>query len=172
MTTDWTPEQPARPAGGGRRHLSVDAGKLWAGGIATALVAALIAVVGIVVARGIFHIAVLAPKKSGTWGDADTGTYALAAFGSGLLATALIHLLLLSTPSPFAFFGWIVGLCTILAALAPFVTDADLASKVSTAVINALIGIGIWSLTDSTARRSIRRDPMPGPNPQAGPYVA
>ena len=41
MTTDWTPEQPARPAGGRRRHLSVDAGKLWAGGIATALVAAL-----------------------------------------------------------------------------------------------------------------------------------
>ena len=171
MTTDWTPEQTARPADGPKR-LSVEAGKLWAGGVATALIAALIAIVGIVVARGIFDIAVLAPKKSGTWGDADTGTYALAAFGIGLLATALIHLLLVSTPSPFAFFGWVVGLCTILAALAPFATDGDLASKVSTAVINALIGIAIWSLTDSNARRSIRRDPMPGRIPPGGPYVA
>src|SRR4051794_22252748 len=172
MTADWTPEQPSRSASAtGRNRPSVDAGRLWAGGVATALVAALIAVVGILVARGIFHIEVLAPKKSGTWGDADTATYALSAFGIGLLATALIHLLLLSTPSPFAFFGWIAGLCTILGTLAPFVTDADLAPKVSTAVINALIGIGVWSLTDSTARRSIRRGESAGPV-GGGPYGA
>ena len=158
MTADWTPEQPRPPAvsHGGRQRPTVDAGKLWAGGVATALVAALIAVVGIVIARGIFHIAVLAPKKSGTWGDANTATYALAAFGIGLLATALVHLLLLATPSPFVFLGWILGLCTLVAALAPFATDADLAPKVATALINAVIGIAIWSLTVSTAHRSIR----------------
>ena len=135
----------------------VDAGRLWAGGLATAVVAALIAIVGIVIARGIFHIPVLAPNRSGTWGDADTLTYALAAFGVGLLATALMHILLLATPSPFVFFGWILGLSTLVAALAPFATSAEMASKVSTAIINAFIGIGVWSLTVSTAHRSLRR---------------
>jgi hypothetical protein len=137
--------------------MAVDAGKLWAGGLATAVVAALIAVVGIVIARGIFHIPVLAPNRSGTWGDADTVTYALAAFAVGLFATALMHILLLATPSPFTFFGWILGLSTLVAALAPFATSAEMASRVSTALINLFIGIGVWSLTVSTARRSLRR---------------
>jgi hypothetical protein len=60
-----------------------------------------------------------------------------------LLATGLIHVLLLSTPAPFAFFGWILGLCTLLAALAPFATSADRAPTVTTAIINAIIGIGV-----------------------------
>ena len=37
---------------------TVDAGRLWAGGAATALVAALIAVVGVLVARGIFDVSI------------------------------------------------------------------------------------------------------------------
>ncbi len=147
---------PASHRRGGNRRLAVDAGRLWAGGIATAVVAALIAIVGIVVARGIFHVPVLAPKRSGTWGDADTVTYALVAFGIGLFATALMHLLLLSTPAPFTFFGWILGLGTLLGALAPFAASGEMAPKVSTAIINALIGIAVWSLTDSTAHRSLR----------------
>ncbi len=158
MTTDWTPGQPGRPSvrGRGRRRPTVNAGRLWAGGVATAIVAALIAIVGILIARGIFHVPILAPKGSGTWGNANTATYALAAFGGGLLATAVIHGLLLSTPSPFAFFGWIIGLCTLLAAAGPFVAGGDMAPKVATAIINALIGIGIWTLTASMAHRSLR----------------
>lgn len=142
MTTDRTPV--------------VDAGRLWAGGVATAVVAGLIAIVGIVIARGIFHVPVLAPKGSGTWGNANTATYALAAFGVGLLATGLIHVLLLATPAPFTFFGWIMGLCTLAAVTAPFASDADVAPKVSTAIINAAIGICIWTLTVGTAHRSLR----------------
>jgi hypothetical protein len=68
-----------------------------------------------------------------------------------------MHILLLATPSPFTFFGWILGLSTLVAALAPFATSAEMASKVSTALINLFIGIGVWSLTVSTARRSLRR---------------
>ena len=157
MTADWTPGQSQRPAAGSRggRRRAVNAGRLWAGGVATAVVAALIAIVGILIARGIFDIPVLVPKKSGTWGDASTVTYALVAFGAGLLATALIHVLLISTPSPFTFFGWIIALCTVAAALAPFAAGGDLAPKVTTAVINAFIGVGVWVLTASGARRSV-----------------
>lgn len=160
MTQDWTSSPsgpPAHRAGGAPARPPVDAGKLWAGGVATAVVAALIAIVGIVIARGIFDIPVLAPKGSGTWGSANTVTYALAAFGIGLLATGLMHVLLLTTPSPFTFFGWILGLCTLVAVLAPFATSADRAPKVATAAINLVIGVAIWSLTAGTARRSLRR---------------
>lgn len=158
MTANWTPGQPPQPVAGspGRRRVAVNAGRLWAGGVATAVVAALIAIVGILIARGIFDVAVLAPKTSGSWGNANTATYALAAFGGGLLATAIIHVLLISTPSPFTFFGWIIGLCTLVAALAPFAVGGDLAPELTTAIINAVIGIAIWSLTASGARRSVQ----------------
>jgi Family of unknown function (DUF6069) len=158
MTANWRPEQGPQPVMGHRskRRPVVNAGRLWAGGAATAVVAAMIAVVGILIARGLFDVPVLAPKQDGTWGNANTASYALVAFGAGLLATALVHFLLLFTPSPFVFFGWILGLGTLAAVLAPFAAGGDMAPKVTTAVINAIIGVAIWSLTASTARRTIR----------------
>jgi hypothetical protein len=38
---------------------------LWTGGLATAVVAALVAVVGVLVARGLFDVPVLAPHRGG-----------------------------------------------------------------------------------------------------------
>lgn len=148
---------PTRPQPGPPARPTVNAGRLWAGGLATGIVAALIAVLGIVIARGIFDVPVLAPKESGNWGNASTFTYALAAFAAALVATGLMHLLMLSTPSPFQFFGWIILLLTAVAAAAPFATGAALAAQVATAVINAVIGLAIFGLTESTARRSIVR---------------
>jgi len=132
---------------------------LWAGGAAAALVAALIAVVGVVVARGLFDIPVLAPKGKGTFGDASTLGLALGAAVAALLATALIHVLLLYTPRPFAFFGWIVTLVTAVATLVPFSVDARLAAQLATAVINLLIGIAIGTLVSGVAARSLRPRP-------------
>jgi hypothetical protein len=68
-----------------------------------------------------------------------------------------MHLLMLTTPSPFQFFGWIILLLTAVAAAAPFATGATLAAQVATAAINALIGLAIFGLTESSARRSIVR---------------
>ena len=150
------------PPGDIARRPTVDAKTLWAGGFATALVAALVAVIGVVVARGVLDIPVLAPEGSGAFGDASTGGLALAAGAGALVATALIHLLLVSTPRPFAFFGWIVTLFTGLAAVWPFTYDVELDAKVVTAVIYALIGIAIGTLVSGVARRSVRppSDPM------------
>lgn len=153
MTAQWVPEQD------NSREPHVDGGRLWAGGLATAAIAALIAVVGIVVARGLVDVAVLAPKRSGAWGNANTASYAVAAFAFGLVATGLMHLLLLFTPQPFSFFGWIMALVILVSVLAPFATSAELAAKVATAAINGVIGIAVWSLTVGTARRSLRRRP-------------
>ena len=152
---------------------TVNAGKLWAGGGATAAVAALIAVAAILLGRGIFDVAVLAPKGEGTWGDASTGWYALGAAVAALLATGLVHVLILTTPRPMRFFGWVVGLATISAMLAPFVTDASRGSQFYTAGLNMVLGIAIGSLVAGTARsatRLVRVGPSPSTRPYPPPY--
>jgi|SRR4051794_32912755 hypothetical protein len=135
----------------------VDASSLWAGGAAAAFVAALVAIAGIVICRGVFDIAVLAPKGAGVWGDADTVTYAVGAAVAALVATGLMHLLLLSTPRPNRFFGWIMVLATAIAFFAPFAGKASMESKLATAVINLAIGIAIGTLVASSARSAVRK---------------
>lgn len=128
---------------------------LWFGGIATAVVAALIALVGVVVFRGAFDVPLLAPESDGTWGDVSTVQLMLASAGAALLATGLAHLLLLSTPRALSFFGWIIGLATVAAAVAPFTTDADTDSQVATAVIVGIVGLAILSLVSGVARLAV-----------------
>jgi hypothetical protein len=143
--------------GTGRGRIRVDAGRLWTGGLATALVAALVAVVGVLIARGLFDVPVLAPTREGALGNANTARLAILAAAAALVATGLMHLLLLlSTPRPFRFFTWIVSLLTLLAVLAPFMTDAKLATQVATAAIGLVIGMAIGSLVSGAARSAIR----------------
>jgi hypothetical protein len=151
----------------------VNAGQLWAGGFATGIVAALVAIVGILICRGPLDVQVLAPKGHGTWGDASTAVYAVIAFAAALVATGLIQLLYTFTPQPGALFAWIVGLLTVLAVVVPFAAAAKLQDQVATAVINALIGLSIYTLTASIAAHSrvVRRDPAyPGPTYPGSTY--
>ncbi|MFI9811851.1 DUF6069 family protein [Saccharothrix variisporea] len=128
--------------------------RLWAGGAATALVAGLLAVVGILVARGLFDLAVLAPKGEGAWGGADTLTYTLATAGCAFAATGLLHLLLTTTPDPVHFFTWTALLLTAITAVVPLGLDLDEGSRTATAVLNSLIGIAITVSLRDVARRS------------------
>jgi hypothetical protein len=111
-------------------EIRVDAGRLWAGGAATAIVAGLGVVAGVLVARGVLGVPVLAPGKAGNFGNSTTPVYAGLAAGCGLLATGLLHVLLLGTPRPLAFFAWITGLAAVIAAAAPFTQPAPLESTV------------------------------------------
>jgi hypothetical protein len=160
---------PNMPAGRTRESgLTVDASRLWPGGIATAVVAALVALAGVLISRWLFGIPLLAPKSDGAYGDAHTTDLVLAAAAAALAATALLHLLLISTPRPQLFFGWIVGLATTLAVLFPFSTSAPLAAKCATAIVDLVLGIAIGSLISSVAYRSLRREPttpISGANP-------
>jgi hypothetical protein len=151
---DWqTPPQ----ASASRQGIRVDAARLWGGGVAAAIVAAFVAVVGLLIARGAFHTHVLVPKSSAALINSNTWRYALLAAAGALVATGLMHLLLLFAPSPRTFFGWIVGLATVAAAVAPFATGADMAVKVATGCINLAIGIAILSTVLSVARSSTSR---------------
>lgn len=146
---------------------SVDAGRLWAGGIATAIVACLIGLVGVLVARWLLGIPLLAPTREGAYGDVHTTGLMLGIAAAALVATLLMHLLLLSTPRPLAFFGWIIGLATVLAVVIPFSTSAPLDAKIATAVVVVVLGIAIGSLLSGVGARSIRvRAPRPYPPSQ------
>ena len=157
MTTPmYRPEEPP-PERRSSPDRSVDAGQLWSGGAATAVVAALIALVGILVCRWLFNVPILAPRQDGAWGDASTAGYTLAAAAAALVATGIMHLLLLATPRPQLFFTWIIGLATVIAVVYPFSTTAPLSQRASTAVINLVLGVAIGSLIYGTAARVIRR---------------
>ena len=136
--------------------LQVNANRLWTGGLATAVVAALVAVVGVLIARGLFDVPVLAPTEEGVLGNANTARLALVAAGAALAATGLMHLLLLFIPRPWQFFTWIMSLVTLAAVLAPFSTDAEVATKVATAAIFLAIGVAIGSLVSGVASSAVR----------------
>ena len=145
-------QRPPAPAPGGDRW-TVDAGRLWAGGAATAIVAALVSIVGLLVAR-VFDVETLRPFEGSTF-ETPGARYAVAAVAGALVATGLMHLLVLSTPRPQSFFTWIVLLATAVAALVPFLRDATMETQVATALINVAVGICIGSLVSSVAARSI-----------------
>jgi Family of unknown function (DUF6069) len=149
--------------GSTRPKPTVDAGRLWMGGVATGAMAALVAVVGVLIARGLFEVPLLAPTGEGTLGDASTAWLAGLAAGAALLATGLIHMLLLTTPRPGRFFTWIMALATLIAAIAPFLTDAEASTKIATAALNVAIGATIGSLVSSVARSAVRVRRANGP---------
>ncbi|WP_222936760.1 DUF6069 family protein [Streptomonospora sp. PA3] len=151
----------------------VNAVRLWTGGLATAVVAALIILVGALVVRGVLGIAILAPEDAGSMGGVGTAAYAVTAGLAALVAAALLHLLLVSAPRARTFFGWIVGLAVVVAAASPFTQAAPLPSQLATAVVNAVTGIAIVSLLSSVGATAVgrrgRAQPGLGAAENAGP---
>ncbi|EME55039.1 DUF6069 family protein [Amycolatopsis decaplanina] len=135
---------------------TVNAGRLWAGGAATAVTAALTAVVGILVARGLVKVAVLTPSHEGAWGGANTVTYALVSAVVALGATALLHVLLLTTPRVKVFFGWIMVLLTAIAVVTPLSLTAEFDARLATAIINLAIGLVITITLSGVAGSALR----------------
>jgi hypothetical protein len=149
-------EPPVGPQPGGSDRVPVDATRLWAGGLATAVVAALIALVGVLIVRAVLRIALYAPKEAGALGDGDTVVLCLGAAAAALAATGLVHLLLLATPRPLSYFSWIVGLLTAVAVVLPLLAGVPLPIALAQSVIHLVIGLAIGSLVAGAARSAIR----------------
>jgi hypothetical protein len=155
------PATPAyRPAPVRTVGVGVDPARLWAGGAAAAIVAALVALVGVLVCRWLVKVPVLAPASDGAFGDMHTIGLVLISAGGALAATGLMHLLMETTLRPRLFFGWIVGLITLIAVMFPFGTTAPLDAKIATAVVSLAIGVAIGTLVGGVAARSL---PRPAP---------
>ena len=144
-----------RPTGG--NGTVILGGRLWAGGAATACVAALVAAIGVLLVNSVLDIRLVPPPLLLTITGSLAVNYAMTAFVAALVATGVAHLLSATTPRPRMFFGWIIGLATVAAMVVPFAADASVASKVSTAVINMVVGIAIGSLLTGVMSRTVLR---------------
>lgn len=139
-----------------RARSGVDAGKLWSGGAASAVVTGLLALAGVLISRWLFDLPVLAPTGDGTYGDVRTTAFVLAAAGGALVATGLVHLLMLTVPRPLMYFGWIIALVTAIVVAFPFSTGAALDAKIATAIVDLVIGVATGVLVGGAASRSVR----------------
>jgi hypothetical protein len=164
MTQPYQPQQspqqpPARP------RPVVNGARLWGGGVATALVAALVALVGRLICENVLDITLATP--SALLGRSATGglSYPVVAFVLALLATGLAHLLALFAPQPRKFFSWIVGLCTLAGVALPFGLDIARDRQVATALVNLLLGLAIGSLLSAVLASSYRPAPAPAVPP-------
>ena len=168
---------PASPRDAATNRVRPDSAQFWAGVAATAVVAALIALVGILICRWTLHIPILAPAGDGAWGNAHTAEYALVSAVIAIIAGGLLYLLVLGTPQPNMFFDWIMGLATLAAVVYPFSTAAPLDQKAATAIVDLVLGIAITTLLAAVAARAVRRPVPPaygdgagrGPEPGYGP---
>jgi hypothetical protein len=59
------------------------------------------------------------------------------------------------TLRPLMFFGWIVALVTMIAAIFPFSTTAALDAKIAAALVNLAIGIVVGTLVGGVVAPSI-----------------
>lgn len=103
----------------------VDQVRLWAGGLVTAVVVALLTLVIWWVVRDVLDVPsvhVMGERSFATDAAIDD---AIAVFVATLVATMLLDVLLLLAPTPLRFFGWLVGLVTVVLALAPWTADGD-----------------------------------------------
>jgi Family of unknown function (DUF6069) len=148
MSTANTPE----PVAG--KRVMIDAGRLWAGGVATAVVAALVAAVGVLVCRDLLQVKLVEPPLLHVTGS-FAANYAITAFVVALAATGLAHLLSIATPRPRVFFGWIVALVTVATMVLPFALEGTLKGKICAAVINMVIGLCIASLLSAVLARTV-----------------
>ena len=55
------------------------------------------------------------------------------------------------------FFGWIIGLATVVAVIFPFSTTAPVSQKIATGFVKLVLGVAIGSLVAEVSRRATRR---------------
>ena len=130
----------------------------------------LVALVGVLVSRWLFKVALLAPSQDGAFGNVHTADLVLVAVAGALVATGLVQLLMLGTLRPLLFFGWIVALVTAIMVAFPFSTTAALDAKIATAVVNLAIGVTIGTLVGGVAARSVPRRRVTSAYPLSSPY--
>jgi len=151
-TTDHTDHTTAtRPTG-----LVLNATRLWTGGLATATVAALVGLVGTLVIRVLFHYAPVGTAAAHALSTSNAGLMCLFAAVAALAATGIAHLLIVSTPDPLSYLGWIIGLSTAAAVVVPLLGGMPLAAAIALAVINLVIGLAIGSLVVGAAGAAYR----------------
>ncbi|GAA4811441.1 hypothetical protein GCM10023200_56550 [Actinomycetospora chlora] len=130
--------------------------RLWAGGVATAVVAAGIAIVGVLILSNVFDLGIQTAQRSGALVDNALTIIPVCAVIAALAGTALLHLLLLTTPRPATFFSAIVLLVLAVLLLQVFLAAGGVVDHIATAILYAAIGLAIISMLSGVSRTAVR----------------
>ena len=149
------PPAPAPSSRPSRPRMAIDVARLWSGGVATAVVAGLVAWIGVIISNSILDLSISKAAIVISFFESFTANYVVTAAIAALAATALAHLLCLSTPRPAAFFGWIVALATVIAVVLPATRGGTAADKMAVAIINLVLGLCIGSLISAVMARTV-----------------
>lgn len=130
--------------------------RLWAGGVATAIVAAGIGIVGVLIISNVLSVGIQTAGRSGALVDNAITIVPVCAVIAALAGTALLHLLLLTTPRPASFFSAIVLLVLVVMLLQVFLADGGWVEHIATGLLYAAIGLGIISMLSGVSRTAVR----------------
>ncbi|PRZ05234.1 hypothetical protein BCE75_108216 [Isoptericola sp. CG 20/1183] len=144
----WSPAQPLPP-----QRPQLDVGRYWAGAAATVLVCALLGLAASVIFDEVFDIGLYAPPD--VLGAGDDASWAGAGAVFALLGAAVLHLLVVIAPRPRMFFGWLVGLTTVILAVLPFTGNPDPLAGAMTALVWVILGLAVSSMLGSVLGRTL-----------------
>jgi uncharacterized protein DUF6069 len=132
--------------------------RLWTGGIAAAVVAAVMTVLGSVVARELFGVTVPVPVATTANPAAATVAYALCAMALTIQATVLLHVLVERSQQAVRVFAWIGLPLILVASVLPFAArPVPIERAWATAAINCLTGIVVLGLLASACSLATSR---------------
>jgi hypothetical protein len=156
-----TPDETVQPVTSGTQdpRLGLEVGRFWAGALATMLVAALIGLAAVFILEEVFNLEIQ-PQADifGTGSDMMAWVVAGALFA--FVAAIVLYLLVMSTPRPRSFFGWVIGLATVILAAVPFAGDFELVPAILAALVWIVIGSATFSLLTGTLSRTVvQRNP-------------
>lgn len=134
-----------------KARVSVDAPRFWAGAVTTAVVAGLAALLWVLVFTGVFDVPIL----QSILGSRLALGHALSAGIAALIAAAVLNLLILSTPRPRLFFGWIVALATASLAVFPLAVTRDVDASLATGGMVIMVGLIIGTSLAAVAGRTM-----------------
>jgi len=132
----------------------LDRTALWAGTIATAVVAGLLAMVEDMAAHGLLKVELIAPRGGPSFANTTAYQLTLAAIVATALASVLVQVLMYVTPRPLLFFGLIGTMATGVVSLWPFTTAAMVTIQFATAAAHLTLGVVISMLTVTVARHA------------------
>jgi uncharacterized membrane protein YhaH (DUF805 family) len=144
-TTEWTPTTTTTTAAP-----RIDQARYWVGAAMTAVVTALLGVIGLIIAHDIVH----APVQLGSGAAATpvpAATYGLVAAAIVFAAAAVYNALLHICPRPTVYYSWLISVLTLLAVLLPFTTTAALTSHIVFAATNLMVGLSVLLLVPMAA---------------------
>ncbi|MEG3616801.1 MULTISPECIES: hypothetical protein [Isoptericola] len=131
----------------------LDLGRYWAGAAATVLVCALLGFTASVIFDEVFDIGLIPPPDA--FGAGDDASWAAAGALFALAAAVVLNLLVVVAPRPRMFFGWLVGLATVILAVLPFTGNPDPLPGAMTALVWVILGIAVSSMLGSVIVRTL-----------------